>query len=87
MRKRSGSFGVALLFILVGAVAGDVIGRLLMPLWAVLGRDVLALGSPDGRPWTLSAGILGIQLGGWLQVNLMGLVGMLGGLAWYLRRA
>lgn len=86
MRNRHHGFGIALLYVLIGAIVGSVLGQLLSPLWHPLGRVFFRLGSASSAPLTLDFGVVGIQLGLWLTLNLGGIIGLLGGFYWYLRR-
>ena len=86
MQKRHQGFGIALLYVVIGAIVGSVLGQLLSPVWHPLGREFFRLGSPLNAPATLNLGVVGIQGGLWLTLNLGGIIGLVSGFYWYLRR-
>ncbi len=78
---------MAIVYILIGGIVGSVLGRLLDPLWAPLGRTLLSIGSQPGTGWSLNLGVVGLQVGGWIQMNVVGVIGLIVGLFWYQRRS
>ena len=86
MRHRHQGFLLALLYAVIGAIIGSVLGRMLAPVWSPLGHNYFQFGSSPQAPWTLNLGVIGIQLGLWLTLNLGGIIGLIGGLFWYQRR-
>lgn len=87
VRKGRQGFGMAIVYILIGGIVGSVLGRLLDPVWAPLGRTLLSLGSQPGTSWSVNLGIVGLQVGGWIQMNVVGVIGLIVGLFWYQRRS
>lgn len=85
MRKGRHGIGVAILYILIGGMVGSIVGRLSAPLWLPLGRSLIVLGSKPGTTWSIDLGIVGVRLGAWIQVNLLGAIGLVVGLFWYQR--
>ncbi|PSR22084.1 MAG: DUF4321 domain-containing protein [Sulfobacillus acidophilus] len=81
------SIGLAILYIIIGGVVGSIVGQLLQPMWPVLGRSLLVVGSEPGTTWTFDLGIMGVRLGAWMQLNLLGMIGVVVGLIWYQRSA
>lgn len=86
MRKGRQGIGMAILYILIGCIVGSVLGRLLQPVWVPLGRSVLTVGAQPGTAWSIDLGVVGMQVGAWVQVNVMGVIGMVVGLFWFQRR-
>lgn len=82
--KGRNSVWMAILYVVIGGIVGSLLGHFLSALWSPLGHDYFDLGSPTG-PWTLNLGVFGISLGIWLQLNLGGIIGVIGGLWWYRR--
>ncbi|MCY0879078.1 MAG: DUF4321 domain-containing protein [Firmicutes bacterium] len=79
--------GIAVVYVLLGGLVGSLMGHLLAPLWTPLGRTLVFLGTPPVRVWSVNLGIVGFQVGAWLNVNVLGIVGLLAGLAWFQRRS
>lgn len=77
--RRGGRVGLTLVYIVLGAIVGGMVGRFLQNWWPPLGRDWVMLGSTQA-PWSLNLGVFGVTVGGWLKLNLGGMVGMLVGL-------
>ncbi len=67
------------LYALVGALVGSVVGRWLGTYWPLLGHDYVTLGV--GTPWTLNLAVVGLALGAWVHLNLVGLLGLVAGVA------
>lgn len=86
LRKGHG-IGLAVIYIILGGIVGSVLGHLLAPVWSPLGRPLLTIGSVPGTTWSINLGVVGLQVGGWLEVNLVGLIGMIVGLFWFRRGA
>lgn len=87
MRKGRQSIGLAIVYILVGGLVGSVLGHLLASVWPPLGRSLLSIGSVPGTTWSINLGVVGLQVGGWLDVNVVGIIGLVIGLFWYRRGA
>jgi uncharacterized membrane protein YeaQ/YmgE (transglycosylase-associated protein family) len=87
MKKGRRSLGLAILSTVVGGLVGSILGRLLASAWHPLGQTLLSLGSQPGTAWSIDLGFLGVQLGLWLKLNVVGLIGLMVGLFWYLRGA
>ena len=85
MRCRNASGWIALIYVLIGGLIGSLLGHLLAPVWPPLGHSYFQLGTSTG-PWTLNLGVFGLDLGIWLDVNLGGMIGLVGGLWWFRRR-
>ncbi len=85
VRKGRRGIGLAIVFILVGGIVGSIFGRLLEPVWYPLGRSILALGTQPGTSWSVNLGVVGLQLGAWLKLNVLGVIGLIAGLFWYQR--
>lgn len=85
VRKGRRSIGMAIVFILVGGIVGSVLGRLLQPAWYALGRPLLSIGTQPGTSWSIDLGVVGLQIGAWLQLNVLGVIGLIVGLFWYRR--
>ena len=80
-RRRNGWW--LLLYGLLGAVVGGVVGRWLGAYWAPLGQTYATFGV--GTPWTVNLAVVGFSLGAWVHVNLVGLVGLVAGVAAWVR--
>ncbi|MCL5115951.1 MAG: DUF4321 domain-containing protein [Firmicutes bacterium] len=87
MRKGRQGIAMAIIYIVIGGIVGSVLGHLLTPVWAPLGRSLLTLGSLPGSTWSINLGVVGIQVGGWIDVNVVGVIGLIVGLFWYRRGA
>ncbi len=87
MKKGRHGLGLAIIYILIGGIVGSVLGRLLGPVWAPLGRSLITVGALPGTTWSINLGVIGLQVGGWLNINLMGVIGLIVGLFWYRRSA
>lgn len=87
MRKGRRSIGMAILAVVIGGLVGSILGRLLEPVWAPLGRTLLMVGAQPGTAWSADLGFLGISLGAWIRLNVMGVIGLIVALFWYLRSA
>ena len=85
MRKSRRSVAVAILYILVGGIVGSVLGHFLGTLWLPLGRSLVTVGSNPGTSWSLNLGVVGVQLGLWLHLNVLGVIGLIVGLLWFKR--
>ncbi len=83
LKARRASPWRLLLYALVGAVVGSVVGRWLGPYWPPLGRSYVTVGM--GTPWTLNLAVVGFALGAWVHLNLVGLLGLVGGVAVWVR--
>ncbi|NMP21248.1 DUF4321 domain-containing protein [Sulfobacillus sp. DSM 109850] len=79
--------GLAIIYIVIGGIVGSVLGHLLAPAWAPLGKSLLTVGALPGTTWSINLGVVGIQFGGWLELNLLGVIGLIVGLFWYRRGA
>lgn len=79
------SIGLAILYILIGGIVGSILGRLLTPVWAPLGRTLLVVGARPGTAWSVDLGFMGIQLGVFIELNVLGVIGLVAGLMWYRR--
>lgn len=77
---------MAIIYILLGGLVGSILGHLLTPLWSPLGRSLVMVGAQPGTSWSINLGVLGLQVGGWLEINLVGVMGMIVGLFWFQRR-
>lgn len=75
--KRTSGFGVTVLYALIGAIVGSLIGHFLERIWAPLGYTYVNVGFPN--PWVLNLNVVGGSLGVWLKLNLLGIVGLLAG--------
>ena len=81
LKTRRRSSWLLLLYVLVGAIVGSVVGRWLGAYWPLLGHNYVTLGA--GTPWTLNLAVVGFALGAWVQLNLVGLLGLVAGVvAW-----
>jgi hypothetical protein len=72
-------------YVVVGAVVGSIVGHWLRHLWAPLGHAYLVVGT-HGRPWDLNLAVVGVQFGFFLDLNLAALLGIVAGLWIYQRR-
>jgi hypothetical protein len=48
---------------------------------------LLSIGFQPGTAWSLHLGVVGLQVGGWIQMNVVGVIGLIVGLFWYQRRS
>jgi hypothetical protein len=78
---------MAILSLLVGGIVGSILGNLLVSLWHPLGRSLIVLGSQPGTGWAFNLGIIGGQVGAWVHLNVLGVIGLVVGLGWYWRAA
>lgn len=86
LRGQRKGFWIAVLYLLIGALIGSLVGHLLASVWPPLGHNYYVVGSSPGTSWTFNFGIFGISVGAWLDLNLGGIIGLIGGLIWYQRR-
>ncbi|AEJ38799.1 hypothetical protein TPY_0601 [Sulfobacillus acidophilus TPY] len=86
MRRQRQGFWMTVVYIVLGGLIGSAIGHWLSPLWSPFGSNLVSLGTTPGTVWTINLGVLGVQIGAWLDVNLVGLIGMLAGLMWSQRQ-
>ncbi len=85
MRKSRRSVALAIVYILVGGIVGSVLGHFLESLWLPLGRSLVTIGSNPGTTWSFNLGVVGLQVGAWLQLNVLGVIGLIMGLFWFRR--
>ena len=85
VRKGRHGIGMAILYVLVGGIVGSVLGTLLVHIFSPLARPLLVLGSIPGPDWTLNLGVVGVRFGGWVRLNLLGVVGLVAGFGWFWR--
>ncbi len=86
MLKGRRSVGLAIVYILLGGLIGSLVGHLLAPVWTPLGRPLVFLGTPPTGSWSINLGIVGVQVGAWINVNVLGVIGLAVGLVWFQRR-
>lgn len=86
MRKGKHGIAIAILYILIGGIVGSVLGQLLAPLWAPIGKSLLTVGAAPGRIWSVDLGVIGISVGAWLNLNVLGVIGLVAGLFAFGRR-
>lgn len=86
MRSRKQGFWLALIYVMIGALVGTLLGHFLSSLWAPLAHNYFVIGSGPGTSWSLNLGVVGLSIGGWLDLNLGGIIGLIVGLIWYQRR-
>jgi hypothetical protein len=77
---------LAVLGAIIGGLVGTVFGRLLGIVWAPLGTSVIRVGTTPGTVWTVNLGIMGVQAGAWVNLNVLGLIGMVTGWMWVIRQ-
>lgn len=83
MRRGSG-FLFTLILVLIGALVGSLIGVVLAQWFPLAGQNVASIGI--NNPVTLDLKVFTFTVGATLRLNLMGLVGLLIGLIYGLRR-
>ena len=85
MRKSRRSVALAILYILIGGIVGSVLGHFLGTIWPPLGRSLITVGSSPGTSWSLNLGVVGLEVGAWIQLNVLGVIGLIVGLFWFQR--
>ena len=87
VRKGRHGMGMAILYILIGGIVGSILGQVLTPVWHPLGRALVTLGSRPKTAWSIDLGFLAVQVGAWIQLNVLGVIGLIAGLLWFRRGA